>query len=282
MHPWRQVARGMRALFDRSAADRDVSDEVEHYLEQAAAAHRAAGLSPADAARAARLEVGNVTVTREQVRTSGWEHRVDTALADLRYAARRLRAAPGFTAVTVLTLALGIGATTAIWSAVNVVLFRPLPYPGANRIVTVWDHATDGGRLETTFGTHRELTERARTFAAIAVLRSWQPSATGRAEPERLDGQRVTASYFRVFGVSPTLGRDFTASDDRSGAPNVIILSDALWSRRFARDPSIIGRTITLNDESHVVVGVMPKEFQSALAPSAQVWAPLKYDMQED
>src|SRR5215207_716047 len=143
MSAWRQVTRGIRALFNRSAADRDVSDEVEHYLEQATAAHIARGLSAPDAARAARLELGNVTVTREQVRTSGWEHGIDTALADVRYAARRLRASPGFTAITVLTLALGIGATTAIWSAVNAVLFRSLPYPNASRIVTVWDYATD-------------------------------------------------------------------------------------------------------------------------------------------
>jgi putative ABC transport system permease protein len=279
---WRQLTRGWRALRHRAAADRDVTDEVEHYLEQAAADHRARGLTPADALRAARLEIGNVTVTREHVRTSGWEHAVESLLADVHYAARRLRATPGFTTVTVLTLALGIGATTAIWSAVNAVLFRPLPYPGADRIITVWDYATDGSRLETTFGTHRELAERARSLDAIAVLRSWQPTVIGPAEPERLDGQRVTPEYFRAFGVAPRLGRDFTAADDVPTAPNVVILGDGLWRRRFGADPSVIGRTVVLDDAPSLVIGIMPPGFQSALAPSAELWAPLRYDMQED
>jgi putative ABC transport system permease protein len=275
----RQLARGLHALVRRSTTDREIADEVDHYVAEATAAHMARGLSPQDAARAAQLEIGNATSVREQVRTSGWENTIDTALADARYAWRRLRATPGFTAITVLTLALGIGATTAIWSAVSTILFRSLPYPGADRIVTVWDRATDGGRIETTFGTHRELAERARGFSTIAVMKAWQSTATGPAEPERLTGQRVTAGYFRVFGVAPALGRDFADSDDRANGPRVVILSDALWRRRFGADPAIVGRTITLDDDPHLVIGIMPKGFQSVLAPSAELWAPLQYDM---
>jgi putative ABC transport system permease protein len=281
VHPLRAIARGLSAILHRSAADRDVDDEVAHYLEQAEAHHRSRGLSERDARRTARLDIGNATVAREQVRTSGWEHGIDTTVADARYAARRLLATPAFTAITVLTLALGIGATTAIWSAVNAVLFRSLPYPGANRMVTVWDYASDGGRLETTYGTYRELVARTRAFDAIAVYKVWQPTATGPAEPERLEGQRVTAGYFRTFGVAPVLGRDFTADDDRETGANVIILSDALWRRRFGGDPSVIGRAVTLSDQQHVVIGVMPAGFQSVLAPSAELWAPLQYDMQQ-
>ena len=279
MRPGRQLARGLRALFRRSATDRELSDEVEHYLAEATAAHVASGLPPSAAARVARVEIGGVTGVREQVRMSGWEHGVESALADVRYATRRLRATPGFTAITVLTLALGIGATTAIWSTVSAILFRSLPYPGADRLVSIWDRGTDGARLETTFGTHRELSARARTFDAIAVMSPWRPTAIGPAEPERLNGQRVTASYFRVFGVAPALGRDFVTSDDQANGPRVIILSDALWRRRFAADPAIIGRSVTLDDDPHLVIGVMPKTFESAIAPSAEVWAPLQYDM---
>ena len=129
MSLWRQLTHGLRALTRRAAADQDIHDEVDHYLEQVAATHIKRGLSPEAARRAARLELGNATSVREQVRTDGWENVVETFLTDLRYGARRLRAAPGFTAITVLTLDLGIGGTTAIFSALNPILFAALPYP---------------------------------------------------------------------------------------------------------------------------------------------------------
>jgi putative ABC transport system permease protein len=137
MSLWRQLTRGARALTNRPAADRDVADEVRDYLDRAVAAHRARGLSDADALRAAHLELGNTTVVREQVRGYGWENVVDTVLADLHFAARRLRSNPGFAAVSVLTLAIGVGASTAIFSAVNPILFQSLPYPQASRIAAI-------------------------------------------------------------------------------------------------------------------------------------------------
>ena len=278
MSIWRQLARGVRVLTRREAADREIDDEVQHYLEESTAAFAAHGLSPEEARRAARLEMGSATVIREQVRSAAWEDVIGTLFADLRYGARRLRGNPGFTAVSVLTLALGIGASTAIFSAVNPILFEPLPYPQAGRIVTIWDHGVDGSRLDVTFGTWREVVERNRTFDAIAVMKAWQPTLTGPAEPERLDGQRVSATYFRVLGVRPALGRDFDASDDRIKGLNVVILSAGLWQRRFGGDTAIVGREIRLNDLSYLVIGVMPRGFENVLAPAAEAWAPLQYD----
>ncbi len=281
MSLWRQLSRGFRGLLNPTAADQDVADEVLHYLEQSTAEHIARGLSQDDALRAARLELGGVTQVNERVRGYGWEHVVDTAVADLRYAARRLRAAPGFTAITVLTLALGIGATTAIFSAVNPILFEPLPYPDAARIAAILEIQRDGSRNGGTFGMYRALAERARSFDAIAVVKPWQPALTGTDRPERVEGQRVSAGYFRVLGVSPILGRDFQPSDDRLNGPNVVVLSDGLWRRRFAGDSAILGRLITLDDNNFSIIGVMPGSFDTVLAPSTELWAPLQYDMSQ-
>jgi putative ABC transport system permease protein len=278
MSLWRQLTRGFRVLSNRTAADHDLSEEVQHYLDQSTAAHVASGLSPDAARRAAHLELGNLTTVKEQVRASGWEHLLVTLFSDLRYGLRNMLRTPGFTIVTTLTLALGIGATTAIFSAVNPILFESLPYPDARRIMMVSDLSTDDSRLDVTFHTYRELVERTRSFQAMAVTGSWQPTVTGPDQPERLDGQRVSADYFRVLGESPAMGRDFEASDDRLNGPRVVILSDALWKRRFSADPAIVGRQITLDDNLYAVIGVMPSTFEDLLAPSARLWSLLQYD----
>lgn len=197
---------------------------------------------------------------------------------DLRYGMRMLAKKPAFTAVAVITLALGIGAITAIFSAVNPILFEPLPYPNADRITMVWDFGNDAKRVYVTFGTYRELLERSRSFDSMAVMRSWQPTLTGQAQPERFDGQRVSASYFRALGVSPALGRDFQESDDMLNGPAVAIISDGLWRRRFNEDASIVGQQVTLDSKLYTVIGVMPRAFENVIAPAAEMWTPLQYD----
>ncbi|HWF84360.1 MAG TPA: ABC transporter permease [Vicinamibacterales bacterium] len=276
MSLWRQIIRGVHVLAHRSAADRDVADEVQHYLDETTAALIANGRSTEDARRAARMELGNATLVREEVRAQGWENAVATLLADLRYSARRLRDRPGFTTVNVLTLALGIGASTAIFSAVNPILFESLPYPDAGRIMMISDFGPEGTPQDVTFGTYLELAARSRSFDAIAVLKAWQPSMASDAEPERLSGQRVSAGYFRALGLSPILGRDFQPSDDRPDGPRVVVLSDRLW-RRLGADRAIVGREIKLDDNGYMVIGVMPRDFENVLASSAEIWTPLQY-----
>jgi putative ABC transport system permease protein len=278
MSLWRQARRGLRALTNRAAADHDVDEEVRDYVERATAQHIARGLTPRDARRAAQLEVGNMTVAREQVRSYGWENAIETLFSDLRFAVRRLRTNPGFTAVAAITLALGIGATTAIFSAVNPILFAPLPYPHAERIAMVSDVATDDSPVDVTFGTFLELVARTHSFDATAALKPWQPTLVGNTEPERLNGQRVSAGFFRALGVAPVLGRDFQPADDRAGGPNVTIVTNAFWRRRLGGDPGVIGRTITLDDNRYVVIGVMPAGFENVLAPLGELWAPLQYN----
>lgn len=201
-----------------------------------------------------------------------------TWLQDFRYALRQLRRNPGFAGAAILILGLGIGATTAIFSAVNPILFEPLPYPNASRIVMIWYAAQDGNRIPQTFHTYRELAERNRAFEEVAVMRPWQPTLTGAEQPERLDGQQVSANYFRTLGVAPALGRDFQAADDIFRGPRVVMLSDVSWHGHFGADPEIVGRDIKLNGDSYIVIGVMPSSFNNILAPSAEFWSPLQYD----
>ena len=202
----------------------------------------------------------------------------DEMFQDLRYGARVLLKKPAFTLLAVFTLALGIGASTAIFSAVNPILFESLPYPKSDRMVMIWEARKDGGRIEGTFGGYRAFVERCRSFESLAVMRSWQPTIIGGAQPERLEGQCVSASYFGLLGVSPALGRDFLQSDDQLNGPNVAILSDGLWRRRFGGASAIVGSQVRLDDNSYTVIGVMPSTFENVLAPSAELWSPLQYD----
>ena len=272
----RRIYRGVAALLFPARAD-DVADrEVRHFVEQRAAELVREGLPDAEAVRRATLEIGNVTVTREEVRASGWEHGLDLLFGDVRYAFRRLRRDPGFTLVAAVTLALGIGAATAIFSAVNPILFRALPYPDADRIVTIQDRTQAGALLEPTYGTYEELLARSRSLELLSATDLWRPSLTGTDEPERLEGQRVTAEFFRTLGVPPAAGRGFTVEEDVPGAARVAVLSDRLVRRRFGGERSIVGAAIRLGGEPYQVVGIMPPGFVDIMAPATDIWAPLQ------
>ncbi len=278
MRLWRQVVSGLRSLFRRTEADRDLEDEVEHYIDEAVAELVASGVDPVEARRAVRLRYGDALAAREEVRSFGWESTVAAVWTDVRIATRRLVRDPGFSVVAVLTLGLGIGATTAIFSVVRPVLFDPLPYPDADRIVAVADRADDGSVAPVTFGSFQELHARSGSFAALAVYKPWQPTSTGGEEAERLEGQRVSAEYFDVLGVQPLLGRSFDPTADHPGGPDVVVVSYGLWQRRFASDPSVVGSTVQLDSQPFTVVGVMPPGFENATSYAADVWALLQYD----
>ncbi len=282
MSLWRHLSRGLRNLRNRSRRDQDAADEVTHYLDELVREGVQRGLTEHEALREARLTLGGETQVREQVRGYGWERAVESFLADLRYAWRGLAGNPGFSLVAAVTLAIGIGSTTTIFSAMNPILFDTLPYPDAGRIRTIVETWPDGSRDQGTYGMYRGLTDGTRSFDAFTVFRPWRPALTGGAEPERLDGQRVSAEYFRVLGVRPLLGRDFTEADDRPGSASVAIISDALWRDRFAGDLAVVGRTVMLSDAAYLVIGVMPPGFENVPAPAAHVWTPLQYDMTDD
>jgi len=275
----RQLFSRAAGLFGRRRRDAALTDEIRVHLDLIADDFVRRGMTPEAARMAARREFGGVDQIKEHYRDQrGWPA-LDALVQDARYACVTLRRDPVFCLVAVLTLALGIGATTTIFGGVKAVLLEPLPYVDADRVAEVIETNPSGTRNHGTFGMFRGLADRTRSFDAMAVVKSWQPAITGDGQPERLEGQRVSARYFYVLRVPTASGRVFNAADDRHGGANVVILSDALWRRRFGGDATIIGRPITLDDATYTVVGITPSGFENALAPSAEIWAPLQYDM---
>ena len=271
-------------LFRRAKIECEIEAELNSHLEMRIEDNLAAGMSAQEARRDALLRFGNRNAMRERTAEADAALYLESLWADIRYAFRQLRSAPGFAFTSILILSLGIGACTAIFSAVKPILLDPLPYPRAGRLVMLWEMSPDGAPSDVTFGTFHGLVERSRAFDALAVMKPWQPAmaATKQAgatdEPERFEGQRVSAMFFQTLGLRPVLGRDFDASDDRLHGGNVVILSYRLWRRRFAADRSIVGSQVRLDDNLFTVIGVMPATFEDVLEPAAELWAPLQYD----
>lgn len=276
---WRQITHGLADLWNRSPRDRDTADEIAHFREQIIAEGQAKGLSAAEARRAAQLEFGGETQAREKARSYGWERLVASIVEDVRYGWRGLRGDAAFSVVAIGTIAIGIGAATAIVSAVRPVLINSLPYPHAERVRAIIELAPDGRRNLGTYGMFRALDDQVQSFEHLAVHQSWSPALTGDGPPQRLVGQRVTMDFFRVLGVAPTLGRSFLETDDRTRSDPVAIISHGLWQRHFAADPAVIGRTLRLDDVEVTVIGVMPAGFENVVAPSVEVWSALGYDL---
>ena len=198
-------------------------------------------------------------------------------LSDLRYAWRKLLGDSGAAAVAILSIGLGIGVSTAIFGAVDRILLAALPYPDAERVIALTDRTSDGAPLDVAYGNYVEIAQRNRSFETLAVADRWQPSLVATGEPERLEGDLVTADYFRVLGVNPSVGRNFEAADDVGGAPQVAIVTASFATRRFGSLAAVLDRQISLDGESYTVVGVMPAGFENALSPAVEVWAPLRY-----
>jgi len=277
MSLWRQLTGGLRVLLRRGAADRDLDAELGDYLARAEAEKIAGGLTPEQARRAVRLEAGSAGAAREVVREHGWEAAAGSVVADLRYGLRQVRRRPGFAVVCVATLALGIGAGTAIFSVAYPVLFEALPYPEPGRLLMIQDVGFGGAPLDVTFGTFVELSRRARSFSDAAVANRWQPALSGLAVPERLAGEQVSADFFRTLGVHPAAGRDFGAADDVPGGPGVVVVSAALARHAFGADSAVVGRALDLDGAPYTIVGVMPADFENVLTPGTEVWTPLQY-----
>jgi len=198
-----------------------------------------------------------------------------TLIQNLRFALRRLKNNPGFTVVAVLTLALGIGANTAMFSIVNAVLLRPLPYRDPQRLMLLAEHWPQFPRLSLSYPNYKDWRDQSHSFEAVGAVRNNLMTMTGRAEAERLPSQNVTANLFDLLGVKPELGRGFSDAEDKPGAPPVALISHSLWERRFSSSPGVLGQTITLDNQSYSIIGVMPPRFE-ILQQAADVFLPLE------
>jgi putative ABC transport system permease protein len=201
-----------------------------------------------------------------------------TFLADLRHGARLLRRAPSFTLLSVLTLALGVGATTAIFSVADPVLFRALPYPDPDRLMVVGERDADGTMSNVGYLTYLDLARESHTLERAAATGDWQVTLDDHGAPERVSGLRVSAGFFSVLGVRPALGRDFTSAEDTPGTNSVVILSHGLWARRYGADSSLVGKAISVNGRAYTLAGVLPASFESVASPTAEIWRVLGYD----
>lgn len=253
----------------------DLSAEIRGHLEERTQELIEAGMSPAEAAASAQREFGNATLIEERGRETWHWMWIEDFLADVRYGFRALRKNPGFTIVAVLTLALGIGANSAIFSLVNAVLLRSLPFPEPERLVSFSAHNwyPQGGFVA--------MRSSLRTVDVAAYLEGEGLNLTGQGDPQRLYGTEVSAEFFSLLGVHPKLGRVFQSGEDHPGRDSKVILSSALWQEKFRGDPGIIGRQITLAGVSREVVGVMPAEFQFG-SPKTQLWIPFAFDPRSD
>jgi len=260
-------------LFHSAALDRDLDDELRAHVDLLTERRIAAGVDPASARRDALREVGSLARVKEEVRAVRIGSWIETALRDARYALRGLRRSPGFAAAAVVTLALGIGATSAIFSVVRAMLLSPLPYRDPSRLVFVWSDMTAIGypRAPLSAPELNDLRERSTRFDGFASIWSTTAALTGDGDPEQLRVGLVSTNFFSLLGADAAIGRTFAVDDESTDAPRTILLSDALWQRRFGGDPSIVGRAIRINGQTTTVVGVMPAGFRLLMPPDAAV-----------
>ena len=270
-----------RNLFHKTRKDQELAEEIDAYLELLIEQKINEGLDPAEARRAALIELGGREQVKEKVREARIGRQLETIWQDLRYATRMLRKHPVMTLIAVFTLALGIGANTAIFSVVNAVLLNAVPYYEPQRLV--WVMEVREGRPESPHANSYLFWQaQSQVFEHLVAYNRGSRELTGRGESERLESLKVTANVFPALGLAPQLGRAFTAEDDRPEAAPVALLGHALWQRRFGGDPAIIGQSLTLGGQSWTVIGIMPPRSRSLLPlERADVWLPLAIDVKD-
>src|SRR5215468_1416563 len=256
----RKIASSLGVLFGSKKKERELDEELAFHIDRETEKHLRRGLSPDEARRAALVEFGGVEKTKDEVREADRAVLLETILQDIRYGARALRKNPGYAAAAILTLALGIGANTAIFSVVHGVLLQSLPYGGGDRLVRLRVDAPGAGIENGRFAAPEinDIRAMSRTIEGVVEYHSMFFVLLGGPEPERVQTGVVSANYFDTLGVTPVVGRAFLPGEDRKGAEAVLVLSHQYWMRAFGGDPSVVGRVFTMNDRPHTVIGVLP------------------------
>jgi len=276
MRLWSRVRSWVRATLGRSRMESEMDAELRFHIEAFAEDLVRNGVPRAEAMRRARIEFGGIERAKEECRDARGTTFVESLIQDLRYGLRMLRRFPGFTLVAAFSVALGIGANTAVFSVVSTVLLSPLPYADADRLVLVKYRTIQprSGPFELTPASYLELRRANKSFEGIADFTASDFNSSGGVDqPERLSGQMVSPSFFSVLKVSPLIGRGFTDDDEKDGAPRVAILSYGLWQRHYGGQANVIGETLTLDDEHYEVVGVAPRGFDFP-RKGTDIWVP--------
>jgi putative ABC transport system permease protein len=263
-------------IFRRGKMDRELAEELRQHVELKTRQNIAKGMSEEEARYAAQRQLGNLTRMEEESRQSWGFPFLESLAQDVRYGLRGLRKAPGFTTVAVITLALGIGAATAIFSVVNTVLLRPLPYKDSQRIARI--HTLSPMFPEFQLGESipdfNDIRSGARSFEALAAYQEKAVNLTGPGEPEQIAVATISSEFLPLLGVSPALGRGVLADDEQRKSGDVVVLSNSLWRKRFASDPNVVGKSVTLEQKPYTVIGVMPAGFEFPQKSTA-AWTPL-------
>ncbi|MGH9541224.1 MAG: ADOP family duplicated permease [Terriglobales bacterium] len=290
---WRRELSRLRALLHRSKLADDLKAEIRSHLEMEERENLESGMPSDKAHNAALRRFGNVTLAEESSREMWLWNTIETLLQDLRYGLRQLRRSPGFATVAIITLALGIGANTAIFSVVNAVVLRPLPYPHSDRLVWIAESIPALKAEIANGGDYVDWKDQSHTLDRIAAydrgaLREGAPSQsddfnlTGRGQPARVHGVSVSASFFATLGVEPQLGRAFTKNEDRPNGPHVAVLMYPFWRQYFGSDPHVLGQTVDLDAAPYTVVGVMPASFRFPGESDTQILLPLALNQAQE
>jgi putative ABC transport system permease protein len=253
----------LRSLSRPKAVELELDDELRFHFEKLRDKHIRAGVPPDEALRRARMEFGGLDQVKEECREARGVHFFESLLQDVRYSARTLRKAPGFTCIALLTLALGIGANTAIFSIVDGVLLRGLPYANPERLVTLKETTPKVGSVSVSYPDFVDWHEQSHSFSEMAAVCGVEFNLAGIDQPENLSGEAVSPNYLSMLGVRPFLGHDFDASEGKVGAAPVVLLSYQLWQSHFGGESGAIGRSVMLDGRGFTVIGVLPPGFRS-------------------